>query len=115
MVWTVNDPLQMIEAVRWNVAVIITDKPKDWVELRNKLSGKAQIRWRNSAILSSATDNTESSAKYGRGFLWTSLFYYRPTHLIFGYFVKKRLEKAAGPFLKAVLNNQPSIIVSAAA
>jgi hypothetical protein len=43
MVWTVNDPLQMIEAVRWNVAVIITDKPKDWVDLRNKLSGKAQL------------------------------------------------------------------------
>jgi hypothetical protein len=42
MVWTVNDPLQMIEAVRWNVAVIITDKPKDWVDLRNRLSGKAQ-------------------------------------------------------------------------
>lgn len=98
MVWTVNDPLQMIEAVRWNVAVIITDKPKDWVELRNKLS-----------------DNTESSAKYGRSFLWTSPTYYRPTHLFLSYLVKKRLEKDAGPFLKAILPNQPSILVSAAA
>lgn len=52
MVWTVNDPLQMIEAVRWNVAVIITDKPKDWVELRNKLSGKVQLRWVGSTTLS---------------------------------------------------------------
>ena len=40
MVWTVNDPLQMIEAVRWNVAAIITDRPKDWVDLRNRLAGK---------------------------------------------------------------------------
>jgi len=95
MVWTVNDPLQIIEAVRWNVAVIITDKPKDWVDLRNRLS-----------------DNTESSAQYGRTFLWTSPYYYRPTHLLFSYLIKKRLEKAAGPFVKAPL---PSIAVAAEA
>jgi phosphatidylglycerol phospholipase C len=39
MVWTVNDPLQMMEAVRWKVAVILTDKPKVWLELREQLIG----------------------------------------------------------------------------
>lgn len=100
MVWTVNDPLQMTEAVRWGVDAIITDKPKDWIDLRARIS-----------------ENYESSAEYGRSFLWTSPYYYRPTHLLFGYIARKRLEKVAGPFLKAVLPAQvtPEIRVSAAA
>ncbi|PVG03663.1 hypothetical protein CPB86DRAFT_853102 [Serendipita vermifera] len=107
MVWTVNDPLQMMEAVRWKVAVILTDKPKVWLELREQLKG-----------------NPTTPTQYGRTFLWTSPFYYRPTHILFGYLVRKNLEKSAGPFSKAILpvtagssevETAPAVVVAAAA
>jgi len=37
MVWTVNDAVHMMEAVRWDVDVIITDKTEIWLELRTAL------------------------------------------------------------------------------
>jgi len=86
MVWTVNEPLQMMEAARWSISVILTDKPQVWLDLRKKLE-----------------ENPATSLQYGRTFLWTSPFYYRPTHLIYGYMVRKHLEKAAGPFENVVL------------
>jgi hypothetical protein len=43
MVWTVNDPLQMMEAARWNVSVILTDKPQVWLDLRKQLEGTHKL------------------------------------------------------------------------
>ena len=37
MVWTVNDPAQMMEAVRWGVDAILTDVTKTWIDLRAAL------------------------------------------------------------------------------
>ena len=37
MAWTVNEPVQMIEATRWGVDVILTDKTKSWLDLRETL------------------------------------------------------------------------------
>jgi glycerophosphoryl diester phosphodiesterase len=39
MVWTVNDPAQMMEAVRWGVDAILTDVTKTWIDLRAALRG----------------------------------------------------------------------------
>ena len=56
MVWTVNDPAQMMEvshltsgcasapshcskATRWNVDAILTDTTKTWLDLRSALQG----------------------------------------------------------------------------
>jgi hypothetical protein len=83
MVWTVNDPFQMVEAARWNVSVILTDRTQIWLDLRNKLSS-----------------NPTTPKEYGRTFLWTSPLYYRPTHLLVGFLNRKYLERAAGPFQK---------------
>ncbi len=40
MVWTVNDPQCMVEAVRWDVDAILTDVTKTWLDLRSALSGQ---------------------------------------------------------------------------
>ena len=40
MVWTVNDPECMMEAVRWEVDAILTDRTKTWLDLRSALQGK---------------------------------------------------------------------------
>ena len=40
MVWTVNDPACMMEAVRWEVDAILTDVTKTWLDLRAALRGK---------------------------------------------------------------------------
>lgn len=37
MAWTVNAPIEMIEATRWGVDVILTDKTKTWLDLRETL------------------------------------------------------------------------------
>lgn len=89
MVWTVNDPFQMVEAARWNVSVILTDRTQVWLDLRNKLSS-----------------NPTTPNEYGRTFLWTSPLYYRPTHLLFGFLARKNLEKEAGPFQKVDFTSQ---------
>lgn len=92
MVWTVNDPLQMVEAVRWNVSVILTDRTRVWLDLRNRLSS-----------------NPTTPNEYGRTFLWTSPLYYRPTHILFGFLNRKYLEKAAGPFQKVDLTSKAAL------
>lgn len=82
MVWTVNDPEQMVEAARWGVDVILTDVTKVWLDLR--------------AALQADFDNTAS--KYGRWFLWTSHYNYTLVQLFFCRWVQKYLESYAGPF-----------------
>lgn len=58
MVWTVNDPLQMMEAVRWKVSAIITDKPKDWIDLRARIAGKASLQSNSKFRLSTSQKTT---------------------------------------------------------
>jgi phosphatidylglycerol phospholipase C len=37
---TVNEPEEMMEAVRWGVDAILTDKTQTWLDLRKALQGK---------------------------------------------------------------------------
>jgi len=82
MVWTVNKPEQMMEAVRWGVDAILTDVTKTWLDMR--------------VALQSDYDKTHS--KYGRFFLWTTPIYYSPCVWAIGMLVRRRLESAVGPF-----------------
>lgn len=43
MVWTVNEPEQMMEAVRWGVDAILTDVTKTWLDLRASLACKSSV------------------------------------------------------------------------
>ncbi|KAF9000215.1 PLC-like phosphodiesterase [Cyathus striatus] len=82
MVWTVNQPDHMMEAVRWEVNAIITDVTKTWLDLRAALNA----------------DYEKQSSQYGRSFLWTSLQFYTPFMLALGKMSQSSLEKIAGPF-----------------
>ncbi|KAK0230250.1 PLC-like phosphodiesterase [Armillaria fumosa] len=82
MVWTVNNPEHMMEAVRWGVASILTDVTKTWLDLRTGLQA----------------DYDKIGAQYGRGFLWTTPHYYTPFLKFLGFASQKRLEVLAGPF-----------------
>ncbi|KAF9035043.1 PLC-like phosphodiesterase [Hymenopellis radicata] len=82
MVWTVNRPEQMMEAVRWGVDVILTDVTKTWLDLRNGLQ----------------VDYEKIGSQYGRIFLWTTPDYYTPFQMLLALSSQKRLESQAGPF-----------------
>jgi len=94
MVWTVNEPEQMMEAVRWGVDVILTDVTRTWLDLR--------------ASLQADYDNTVS--KYGRIFLWRNWYFYSPVILAFQHLHMMHLERVAGPFNQVILNSvQPTM------
>jgi hypothetical protein len=82
LVWTVNQPDHMMEAVRWEVDVILTDCTKTWLDLRASLQ----------------SDYEKIGSQYGRLFLWTSLVFYKPVVLTFQYLNHMKLESIAGPF-----------------
>ncbi|KAI0268169.1 PLC-like phosphodiesterase [Gloeopeniophorella convolvens] len=82
MVWTVNDPSQMMEAVRWGVDAILTDVTKTWLQLRKALDG----------------DYDKVGAQYTRSFLWTGPLYYTAVQYGLVLLAKRRLEKVAGSF-----------------
>jgi len=82
MVWTVNDPLQMVEAARWEVDCILTDVTKTWLDLRAAMQ----------------VDYDKVVAQHSRLFLWTSMFYYAPFQTALTRNLQKRLESFAGPF-----------------
>ncbi|OJA19341.1 hypothetical protein AZE42_00409 [Rhizopogon vesiculosus] len=80
MVWTVNEPAHMMEAVRWGIDVILTDVTKKWLELR------AALEVDYDAILS----------QYSRLFLWTNWkFYLLP--ILANRVARYYLESSAGP------------------
>ncbi|KAF5371344.1 hypothetical protein D9758_004181 [Tetrapyrgos nigripes] len=87
MVWTVNKPEQMMEAVRWGVDCILTDVTQTWLELRSALKA----------------DYDKIDTQYGRTFLWTSVLYYSPTIYTFQYLSNWRLAKLGGPFDRKVV------------
>jgi len=82
MVWTVNRPEHMMEAVRWEVNVILTDVTNTWLDLRKGLQ----------------SDYETIGSRYGRFFLWTTPSFYTPFLLAYSRRVHMRLEKIAGPF-----------------
>lgn len=82
MVWTVNEPEQMMEAVRWGVSAIITDVTKTWLDLRSALQG----------------DYEKVGSQYGRIFLWTTFRFYTPFLFASSRRAQTYLENIAGPF-----------------
>lgn len=82
IVWTVNRPDHMMEAVRWQVDGIITDVPKSWFKLRAALQ----------------TDYEKINAQHGRVFLWTTLAFYMPFLVLHGTVTRLYLEHFAGSF-----------------
>ncbi|KAK7470131.1 hypothetical protein VKT23_001571 [Stygiomarasmius scandens] len=84
MVWTVNKPEEMMEAVRWGVDCILTDVTQTWLDMRNALQA----------------DYDKTGTQYGRAFLWTSLLYYTPFQYTRQLLIHKYLTKIGGPFEK---------------
>ncbi|TFY81088.1 hypothetical protein EWM64_g2927 [Hericium alpestre] len=82
MVWTVNEPAQMMEAVRWGVDVILTDRTKAWLAMRAAL----------------AEDYDTVSSRYKRTFLWTTPSYYSAVQYAMMLNSKRQLERVAGSF-----------------
>jgi len=82
MVWTVNDPDHMMEAVRWGVTAIITDVTKTWLDLRSTLQ----------------MDYEKIVSQHGRSFLWTTLIFYTPVQVMLRQLELFNLENIAGPF-----------------
>ncbi|KAF8645508.1 hypothetical protein AX16_007793 [Volvariella volvacea WC 439] len=82
VVWTVNRPDHMMEAVRWEVAAIITDVTKTWLDLRLALQ----------------SDYDKIGSQYSRFFLWTTPTFYTPFLFAANLLSNKHLESIAGPF-----------------
>ncbi|PPQ63159.1 hypothetical protein CVT24_005799, partial [Panaeolus cyanescens] len=91
MVWTVNEPEQMMEATRWGVNAIITDTTQTWLDLRKALQN----------------DYEKIGAQYGRFFLWTTWKFYSPVLRWYSRYSKNHMEKIAGPFDEIV---KPQIV-----
>ncbi|KAF5321274.1 hypothetical protein D9619_000550 [Psilocybe cf. subviscida] len=87
MVWTVNEPIEMMEAARWEVDAILTDVTKTWLNLRADLKA----------------DYDKTGSRFGRTFLWTRWGYYSPAVNARGRLVQYNLESIAGPFNSAVV------------
>jgi phosphatidylglycerol phospholipase C len=85
--------------VRWEVDAILTDTTKTWLDLRDALRCKpwAQLKITHDLTISSA-DYDKIGSQYGRGFLWTTLWFYTPFVIARGHQAKRYLEKVAGPF-----------------
>jgi len=90
LVWTVNDPNHMMEAVRWGVDAILTDFTKRWIDMRTALY----------------FDYDKTGSQYGRNFLWTTPWCYSPIQYAFSWLLQKYLERIAGPFDAVVMSAQ---------
>ncbi|KAJ7590620.1 PLC-like phosphodiesterase [Mycena floridula] len=86
MVWTVNEPDEMMEAVRWDVNTIITDHTRRWLDLRSKLE----------------SDYEKLTAQHSRLFLWTTLKFYPPFLWTDQRREQRNLERIKGPFAQAI-------------
>ncbi|KAJ3503150.1 hypothetical protein NLJ89_g8560 [Agrocybe chaxingu] len=98
LVWTVNEPAHMMEAVRWGVDAIITDYTKTWLDLRTSLR----------------TDYDKIGSQYGRFFLWTTLRYYSPVLLAYSRMAQSYLESVAGPFDDCLADVAPVVVETSA-
>jgi phosphatidylglycerol phospholipase C len=87
--------------VRWEVDAILTDVTQTWLELRNALRGRVLCFFFDFFLFISEMiigDYDKIGSQYGRGFLWTTLWFYTPFVLARGQQAKWYLEKIAGPF-----------------
>jgi len=87
MVWTVNDPMCMMEAVRWGVDAILTDVTKTWLDLRAALQ----------------VDYDKISSQHSRWFLWTDYKYYSAVQFVFCRAGRAFLERVGGPFQPVII------------
>lgn len=74
--------MEMIEAVRWGVSAILTDRTKAWLELRKSLE----------------EDYEKTVGQYGsRVFLWTQLRHWSPMVMMKAAVSETYIVTAAGP------------------
>ncbi|KAJ7771079.1 PLC-like phosphodiesterase [Mycena maculata] len=106
MVWTVNEPDHMMEAVRWEVDVILTDVTKTWLDLRRELNS---VRV---PLTSDSADYDKITRQYSRFFLWTSWRFYPPFRYMMTHIGRDRLERIAGPF-DALKSSSPAQVAIA--
>ncbi|KAI0921195.1 hypothetical protein AcW2_006246 [Taiwanofungus camphoratus] len=92
MVWTVNEPVQMVEAVRWGVDVILTDVTQTWLDLRSALR----------------VDYDKIAAQHSRMFLWTSPIFYTPVQYFLCRVHRQYLESNAGPLQLDASGSMPA-------
>ena len=104
MVWTVNDPACMMEAVRWGVDAILTDVTKTWLELRSALQGASFVLPLLCRLTPSTVDYDKIACQHSRRFLWTTVFYYTPVQALTRMKSKAWLERVAGPFQISVVS-----------
>jgi len=98
MVWTVNEPVQMVEAVRWGIDVILTDVTQTWLDLRGALR----------------VDYDKIAGQHGRTFLWTNWEYWPPAQMLDSRAERMYIESFVGPF-KEVPESVPAAVVPASA
>jgi phosphatidylglycerol phospholipase C len=118
MVWTVNEPVQMMEvstssslwtwkayllqATRWGVDAILTDFTKTWLDLRATLRSESSPSCSSVGEVShlsfTSADYDKTLSQYGRSFLWTTMRFYTPIVLATGRSWRSSLESVAGPF-----------------
>ncbi|PCH44691.1 PLC-like phosphodiesterase [Wolfiporia cocos MD-104 SS10] len=84
IVWTVNKPEYMAEAVRWEADAIITDVPHTWIQLRNSLKA----------------DRKKTLSQHGRSFLWTTWRLYFPVVRFWEIIAWYWLKRLGGPMQK---------------
>jgi len=86
--------------VRWEVDAILTDVTKTWLDLREALRCEHYIMhlFVTLTSLCATADYDKTGSQYGRGFLWTTLWFYTPFVMARGHQWKRYLEKVAGPF-----------------
>ncbi|XP_006456842.1 hypothetical protein AGABI2DRAFT_154321 [Agaricus bisporus var. bisporus H97] len=82
IVWTVNEPAEMMEAMRWGVDAIITDTTNVYLDLRVELQNNYE----------------KTASRYARFFLWTTLRFYYPFAMHTINQMQAQVEQAAGPF-----------------
>ncbi|KAG5219738.1 PLC phosphodiesterase [Salix suchowensis] len=64
MVWTVNEPHYMMEAVRWEVDAILTDTTKTWLDMRQALNGIPRRHRKRFSAICLSSDTTTTLPEY---------------------------------------------------
>ncbi|WFC98907.1 hypothetical protein MYAM1_001640 [Malassezia yamatoensis] len=99
MVWTVNRIDEMVEATRWGVKAILTDRTDVLQSLRKEMQ----------------QDFVATEKKYVSPFFrWTNFRYYTPTAWAYGHFCSQKVIERAGITYQAAAEANRSSIASTA-